>query len=187
MGHGLHSSRALSALRGRLRTGSSLQSPWAPAKNKRHQRRTLLVLIDSRVPGPRLVLLQSYRHLTRRIVLSSVCMIVACKKGAFVSVRSDHNHPPKVLENCNVGRGEPSMDGLNMVNADYKKLHSLDDMLMQPQRSCIRTVISRPRLQSSMVRESNRDKDVTTEQLYPPRGRGRKVDVNDLLVSGSSE
>lgn len=111
-------------------------------------------------------------------------MIVACEKGAFVSVRSDHNHPPKVLEHCNVSRGELSMDGLHMVNADYKKLHSLDDILMQPRRSCIRTVISRPRLQSSMVRESNRDKDVTTEQLYPPRGR--EVDVSDLLVSGSA-
>lgn len=112
-------------------------------------------------------------------------MIVACKKGALVSVRSDHIHPPKVLEHHDVGRGELSMDGLNMGNADYKKLHSLDDMLMQPQRSCIRTVISRPRLQSSMVRESNRDKDVTTEQLYPPRGR--EVDFSDLSVSDSGE
>lgn len=38
-----------------------------------------------RTPGPRLVLLQSYRHLTRRIVPSSVCIIAAFKKGALIS------------------------------------------------------------------------------------------------------
>jgi hypothetical protein len=71
-----------------------------------------------------------------------------------------------------------------MANAVYKKLHSWNDIAMQPRRSCIRTVICRPRLQSSMVRESNRDKDVTTELVYPPRGR--EVSVSDLSVSGYS-
>jgi hypothetical protein len=126
-------------------------------KNKRHQRRTLLVLIDTLTvvrldQGP--LLLQSYRHLTRRIVLSSVCIIAALKKGALISIRSDHIHRPKVLDHGNVGRGELNIDGLVMASAVYEKLHSLYDIVMQPRRSCIRTVICRPRLQSSMVRES---------------------------------
>jgi hypothetical protein len=82
--------------------------------------------------------------------------MIARKKGALISVRSDHGHRSKVLNYGNTGRVELNIAGLKMANA----------------------VLCRPRLQSSMARESNRDKDVTTVHVYPPRGR--EVSVSDL-------
>lgn len=78
----------------------NFRGPARLTKNKRHQRRTLLVLIDTLTVvrldrGP--LLLQSYRHLTSRIVLSSVCIIAALEKGALILFRSDHVHPTQGL------------------------------------------------------------------------------------------
>ena len=47
--------------------------------------------------------------------------MIARKKGALISVRSDHAHRSKVLDNGNVGHVELNMAGLKMANAVLQK------------------------------------------------------------------
>lgn len=48
-------------------------------------------------------------------------MMIARKKGALVSVRSDQVHRSKVLEYGNVGRGGLNIAGLKMAKAVLQK------------------------------------------------------------------